>query len=238
MLGQYPDRPYEGEPLNVIISNTSSPDVLKPEGFLIWATALGFGVSCLGQGDSQTIMYANLGNGNRNVKQGSESGLNGVLRWNYGFPDVGTCKESIVGGSHFRWFTQRLHMDRSIFISVSLEQSLENLHNIERDGYNRGRDDVIERATNPDGIEWEGNKFRATVQWIDSGILMNATSNNISHAEMAAKGQPVVDGRVAVLYIQTIARSDGEPSNAAAHVMLPITALWGVLLGTMLILSM
>ena len=38
MLGQYPDRPYEGEPLNVIISNTSSPDVLKPEGFLIWAT--------------------------------------------------------------------------------------------------------------------------------------------------------------------------------------------------------
>ena len=56
MLGQYPDRPYEGEPLNVIISNTSSPDVLKPEGFLIWATALGFGVSCLGQGDSQTIM--------------------------------------------------------------------------------------------------------------------------------------------------------------------------------------
>ena len=97
---------------------------------------------------------------------------------------------------------------------------------------------MIERATNPDGIEWKGNKFRATVQWIDSGILMNATSNNISHAEMAAKGQPVVDGRVAVLYIQTIARSDGEPSNAAAHVMLPITALWGVLLGTMLILSM
>ena len=56
MLGQYPDRPYEGEPLNVIISNTSSPDVLKPEGFLIWATALGFGVSCLGQGDSQTCL--------------------------------------------------------------------------------------------------------------------------------------------------------------------------------------
>ena len=238
MLGRYPDRPYEGEPLNVIISNTSSPDVLKPEGFLIWATALGFGVSCLGQGDSQTVMYANLGDWNRNVKQGSESGLNGVLRWNYGFPDVGTCKESIVGGNHFRWFQQRLHKDRSIFIAASLEQSLENLHNIERDGYNRGRDDVIERATNPDGIEWEGNKFRATVQWIDSGILMNATSSNISHPEMAAKGQPVVDGRVAVLYIQTIARSDGEPPNAATHAIVPITALWGVLLGMMLILSM
>jgi len=35
---QYPDRPNEGEPLNVIISNTSSADMLKPERFLIWAT--------------------------------------------------------------------------------------------------------------------------------------------------------------------------------------------------------
>ena len=35
---QYLDRPNEGEPLNVIISNTSSADMLKPERFLIWAT--------------------------------------------------------------------------------------------------------------------------------------------------------------------------------------------------------
>ena len=33
-------------------------------------SALGFGVSCLGQGDPQTIMYANLGPNNRQVKQG------------------------------------------------------------------------------------------------------------------------------------------------------------------------
>lgn len=238
MLGQYPDRPYEGEPLNIIISNTSSPDVLKPEGFLIWATALGFGVSCLGQGDPQTVMYANLGNGNRNIKQGSGSGLNGVLRWNYGYPDVGTCKQSITGGNHFRWFQQRSNTNKSIFIAASLEQSLENLHNIQRDGYNRGRDDVIEIATKPDGVEWKGNKFRATVQWIGPGILMNATSKNISHPEMAAKRQPVVDGRVAVLYIQTLARSDGESENAAVHVILPITTLLGVLVGTLAILSM
>jgi len=72
-------------------------------------------------------------------------------------------------------------------------------------------------ATQENGIEWEGNVFNATVKWIEAGRLMNATSKNISHAEMANKDQPVVAGRVAVLYVNTVKRSDEEQRSAAVH---------------------
>jgi len=174
-------------------------------------------VSCLGQGDSQTIMYANLGPGNTHVKQGSGSGLNGVLRWNYAMPEVGTCRETFQGGGHFRWFMQNSRNGTAYFLAASLEQSLSNLHNIETDGYNRGRDQVVNIATKPGGIEWKGNKFNATVSWIDAGILMNATSQNISHPEMSLPGKPVVDGRIAVLYVHTIARNFEDTYVASTH---------------------
>ena len=102
-------------------------------------------------------MYADLGYLNHHVKQGSASGMNGVLRWNYGSPDIGTCRESISGGNHIRWLRQRIGTTTSIFLTVSYEQSLANLHNLQRDGYNRGRDDVVRIATQENGIEWEGN---------------------------------------------------------------------------------
>ena len=53
------DQPV-GEPLNVIVSSMSSPEVLTPEGFLLWATSIQFGVSCLGQGDPSSFQYADL----------------------------------------------------------------------------------------------------------------------------------------------------------------------------------
>lgn len=180
-------------------------------------SALGFGVSCLGQGDPQTIMYADLGPNNQRVKQGSGSGLNGVLRWNYGMPDVGTCRETFEGGNHFRWFMQRSRHGTAYFLATSLEQSLSNLHNVQTDGYNRGRDQVVNIATQPGGIEWKGNKFQATVAWIEPGRLMNATSQNISHAEMALPDQPIVDGRIAVLYVHTIARNYGQAYVVFTH---------------------
>ena len=30
----------------------------------------------------------------------------GVIRWDYGDPDFGTCKETIQGGNHFRYWIQ------------------------------------------------------------------------------------------------------------------------------------
>lgn len=29
-----------------------------------------------------------------------------VIRWNYGDPQLGSCKETIEGGSHFRYWVQ------------------------------------------------------------------------------------------------------------------------------------
>ncbi|WFD01557.1 hypothetical protein MOBT1_000225 [Malassezia obtusa] len=151
MLGHFDLKDPKGEPLNVIVSSESSPDVLQPEGFLVWATALG-------QGDDESFMYTNLGKENPNVRQGSMSGNNGVLRWNYGIPSVGTCRETIQGGNHFRW-------DSDLYA----------------------------------GIEWKGNRFNATVRWVEAGRLLNATSENINHPEVAPPNGTAIDGRVAVL---------------------------------------
>lgn len=243
MLGRYKDRPGEGEPINIIVSSTSSPDILEPEGFLIWATALGFGVSCLGQGDPGTIMYADLGANNRDVRQGSLSGLNGVLRWNYGLPNVGTCRETFSGGNHFRWFMQGSKNGTAFFLAPSFEQSLANLHNVETDGYNRGRDQIVDLATQPGGIAWAGNHFTGTVEWIEAGRLLNATSEHISHADMALPGQPMIDGRVAVLYVKTLERANmqytqqADQSGAASAAPVrsrPSMMTWAVVLALMM----
>ncbi|KAI5114719.1 hypothetical protein M0805_006933, partial [Coniferiporia weirii] len=57
-----------GEPLNVIISGLSSPDVLTDDGFLNFARSIGFSTECLGihLGGPQS---ANLGDGNGAVNQ-------------------------------------------------------------------------------------------------------------------------------------------------------------------------
>lgn len=185
--------------------------MLQPEGFLVWATALGFGVSCLGQGDDEGFMYANLGRENPYVRQGSMSGNNGVLRWNYGLPSVGTCRETIEGGNHFRWFTQHTRKaGTAIFLAASLEQGLSKAHSVASNGYNLGRDNVVELATQSGGIEWEGNRFNATVRWIEAGRLLNTTSHNINHPDVAPPNGTAIDGRVAVLYVHTIQRNYGD----------------------------
>ena len=61
--------------------------------------SFGFGGECLGQhvGSDQA---ANLGDGHNYVNETAE------MRWDYGDPQFGTCKESIQGGDHFRYWTQ------------------------------------------------------------------------------------------------------------------------------------
>ncbi|WFD43204.1 hypothetical protein MPSI1_001859 [Malassezia psittaci] len=218
-----------GEPLNLIISSESSPDMLQPEGFLVWATALGFGVSCLGQGNSEGFMYANLGTENPNVRQGSLSGNNGVMRWNYGLPEIGTCRETIQGGNHFRWFTQHTRQaGTAIFIASSIELGLDSAHSVSSNGYNLGRDSIVELATDKNGIEWEGNKFNASVKWVEAGRLLNATSENINHPEVAPTNGTAIDGRVAVLYVNTIKRNYGgrnETTSGAARASYPLALM-------------
>ena len=196
----------------MIVSSKSSPSVLKPEGFLLWATALNFGVSCLGQGDSSSFMYANLGREDRNVRQGSASGNNGVLRYNYGLASVGTCRETFQGGNHFRWFIQNTKQaGTAVFLAASLEASLANAHTVQPNGYNLGRDQLVGNATQPNGISWGGHAYNATVEWIDAGILLNATSEGINHPEIAPPNGTAVDGRIAVLYVNAWLSDEGPP---------------------------
>jgi hypothetical protein len=92
----------------------------------------------------------------------------------YGWPDYGTCWESLVGGNHFRawkqdgagartgaWFLACVYDLRSYYVdpllthcipyiySVSKELWLGAHHDISPNGYNGGRDALVTRALKP-----------------------------------------------------------------------------------------
>ncbi|KAJ7858687.1 hypothetical protein B0H14DRAFT_2577661 [Mycena olivaceomarginata] len=130
-----------GEPLNVIISGLSSPEVLTDAGLLHYAQAIGFSFECLGihLGDPQS---ANLGDGNGWVNQTVclHYNLSIELRQDFGDDDIGTCLESLVGGNHFRVFRQNgtLANSGALFLAVSQEEDVWDGHTIIPDGYNAG----------------------------------------------------------------------------------------------------
>ncbi|KAI0647388.1 hypothetical protein C8Q79DRAFT_1068788 [Trametes meyenii] len=132
---------FGGEPMNVIISGQSSPEVLTDDGVLNFAQAIGFSQECLGfhLGDPQT---ANLGDGNGSVNQTLE------FREDFGNDLLGTCLESLVGGNHFRVFRQNGPQANSgaLFLAVSKEQPVSKNHDIIPDGYNIGRDELVAGA--------------------------------------------------------------------------------------------
>lgn len=130
-----------GEPLNVIISGLSSPEVLTLDGLINFAQAIGFSEECLDihLGNPQS---ANLGDGNGWVNQTIE------LRQDYGSSELGTCLETLIGGNHFRVFEQN-GLDApsgALFLAVSQEEDLEESHTIIPDGYNIGRDKLASQA--------------------------------------------------------------------------------------------
>jgi hypothetical protein len=114
----------------VIISGLSDPYILTPRGLLHYAQTLGFSSECLGLhigylhianlGDSvnskgskgQTTLaedddeddgpFLNVG-GNRTEQLLARQNFDWPL---YGWPDYGTCWESLVGGNHFRAWKQ------------------------------------------------------------------------------------------------------------------------------------
>ncbi|KAF8529885.1 hypothetical protein JB92DRAFT_2825755 [Gautieria morchelliformis] len=106
-----------GEPLNVIISGLSSPDVLTDDGLLNWANSIGFSTECLGIhiGTPQT---ANLGDGNGPLNEIK------VIRQDFGNSETGTCLESAIGGDHFRYWRQNGPTANSgaLFLAVSHEE--------------------------------------------------------------------------------------------------------------------
>ncbi|KAG8969500.1 hypothetical protein FRC03_002361 [Tulasnella sp. 419] len=135
-----------GEPLNVIISARSDPAVLQDRedqgGLRNYFLSLQFSGECLGQ-SLGTEQAANLGDGNGSRNETA------VMRHNYGDPYLGSCKETIEGGNHFRYWTQNGKDANSgaIFMAASVELPIAQGHDIIRNGYNLARDWIVANAT-------------------------------------------------------------------------------------------
>lgn len=63
---------------------------------------------------------------------------------------------------------------------------------------------TVGNATLSNGTEWQGNVYNTTVEWVEAGVLLNATSDGINHPSVALEGQPSQDGRVAVLTVRQL----------------------------------
>ncbi|KZV71215.1 hypothetical protein PENSPDRAFT_578227 [Peniophora sp. CONT] len=152
-----------GEPLNVIISGLSSPQVLTLAGVENFARAIGFSTECFGihLGGPQS---ANLGDGHGQVNQTVE------LRQDFGDPVFGTCGESLVGGNHFRVYQQNGPSADSgaLFLAVSQEEDVTQSHTIVPDGYDIGRDALVAAAVGT--TSFGGVTYSTTAQNI-TGLL-------------------------------------------------------------------
>ncbi|KAJ6606603.1 hypothetical protein DFH09DRAFT_896147 [Mycena vulgaris] len=174
------------EPLNIIVSGLSSPEVLTTRGIVNFGNALGYGDDCLGihLGGPQA---SNLGDGNGMVNQTQ------MLREDFGSTPIGTCLETLVGGNHYRVFRQNGSEANSgaLFLAASKEESITESHTIVPNGYDIGRDQVVSEATG--GIvSFSGVDYSTTAQYI-SGLLTPGAAginHNIS-----------IDGRTAILTI-------------------------------------
>jgi len=177
-----------GEPLNIIVSGLSSPDVLDTGGLENWAKSIQFTTTCLGiqLGGAQT---ANLGDGQGWVDQLA------VLRYDFGDPGVGSCAESLAGGNHFRFWHQST--TGAYFLASSVEKWAGQHHDIVPNGYDLGRDNIVSSivgsASNGSGTtSYKGVTYSNTVEYV-SGLLTPGSSG-INHGIS-------IDGRVAVITV-------------------------------------
>jgi len=161
-----------GEPLNVIISGLSSPDVLTDSGILNFAQALGFSQECLDihLGGPQS---ANLGDGNGFVNQTME------LRQDFGNAILGTCLESLIGGNHLRVFRQNGSDADSgaLFLAVSQEEDIAESHTIVPDGYDIGRNKLVASAL--EKISFGGTSYSTTA--VNVTGLLSPGSAGVNH---------------------------------------------------------
>ncbi|KAF7980776.1 hypothetical protein HWV62_36833 [Athelia sp. TMB] len=182
-----------GEPLNVIISGLSSPEILTYDGFYNYAQAIGLYVTscdlvftpqllkdlnsseeCLGfhLGGPQS---ANLGDGNGWVNQTTE------LRFDYGNSGLGTCLESLIGGNHLRLYIQNGNEANSgaLFLAVSKEEDVSKSHTVIPDGYDVGRNELVASATG--STSYGGVKYSTVAQNVTG--LLAAGSAGVNHGQ-------------------------------------------------------
>ncbi|KIM40923.1 hypothetical protein M413DRAFT_445701 [Hebeloma cylindrosporum] len=179
----YTNKKY-GEPLNIIISALSDPFIMTDAGFRLYTKSIGYSEECLGLhiGD---LHDANLGDGDgRKSEQ--------FLARQYYFPVWGTCWESLAGGHHFRAWKQDgpLANSGAWFIGASKEYDSSKRHKIVPNGYNLGRDWLVDRAV--EGSRWKGMWWKAEVEWRTD--LIESGKKGVNHGIAQ-------DGRIAVLTV-------------------------------------
>ncbi|KAJ3556175.1 hypothetical protein NM688_g2171 [Phlebia brevispora] len=175
-----------GEPMNVVISGLSSPGVLTDDGIINFARAIGFSTECLDihLGAPQS---ANLGDGNGFVNQTIE------LRQDFGDPELGTCEESLTGGNHFRVFRQNGTQANSgaLFLAVSKEEDIFESHTIAPDGYDQGRDALVQAAVGT--TSFNGVTYSTTSETLE-GVMVDG-STGVNH-------DIAIDGNAVLLTVQ------------------------------------
>lgn len=180
------------EPINVIISGHSDPQVLTEDGLRDYVRTIGFSFECLDL-HLGALQRANLGDGHGwttelfEFRQTESWGAPG--RW------IGACWETFRGGNHFRaWKQNGTEANTGAwFLAASMEKDLRHHHTIDDDGYNRGRDALVEAAQI--GGRWKIWKWQAKVEWQDD--LLSAGRRGINH-DIAQ------DGRVAILKVYRV----------------------------------
>ncbi|EIW63066.1 uncharacterized protein TRAVEDRAFT_56242 [Trametes versicolor FP-101664 SS1] len=174
-----------GEPLNVIISGQSSKSVLNEDGIINYARAIGFSTECFGIHLGNPFS-ANLGDGHGAVNQTVE------LRQDFGDSDVGTCLESLIGGNHFRvYFQNGPSADTgAAFLAVSAEKPATDNHDIEPDGYDVGRNGLVNAAVGT--TDFGGITYNTVAENITG--LLPVGSNGVNHGI-------AIDGIVTVLTV-------------------------------------
>ncbi|KAH9924321.1 uncharacterized protein BXZ73DRAFT_50523 [Epithele typhae] len=173
-----------GEPLNIIISSESDPFILSESGMQTYIKSIGFNRECLGLHYGH-IHEADLGDGfGRKAEQ--------FLGRQHYFPIMGTCWESVRGGHHFRaWRQNGTEADSGAwFLGASEEMDSSKNHMIVENGYNRGRNFIVDRAT--EGSYWKGKWWKAEVEW-RSGLLQKG-KHGVNHGIEQ-------DGLVAILTV-------------------------------------
>ncbi|KAA1474754.1 hypothetical protein DENSPDRAFT_883035 [Dentipellis sp. KUC8613] len=179
--------PKFGEPLNVIISGRSDPYILSDEGFHHYAKSIGYSEECLGL-HYGAIHEADLGDG-----EGRRDEM--FLARQYYFPIWGTCWESFAGGHHFRAWKQNGTTANSgaWFIGASKEEHSQKHHKITENGYNEGRDWLVENAVA--GTYYKGIWWKAEVEFREG--LLEPGNNGVNHGIEQ-------DGFVAILTVNRL----------------------------------
>lgn len=185
-----------GEPLNLILSGQSDPQVLSDTGFHNYWQSLNFSTECFGQ-HSGGYQAANLGDGNGSINQ------TGLFRYDFGNTGTGTCIESLDGGNHMRFWRQNGSSENTgaYFIAASIELNSTLGHDIEPNGYDLGRDAILAVANTSTSLN--GVDYKTTVQMV-SGLLSNGSAG-INHGIS-------IDGLVGLM---TVAAS-GTMTNASS----------------------